>query len=175
MGLLLLVAFVGCPSAVIDNTTVDVPIDQDTGLDTHEGVVVAFPDTLQDMGAGPPVFNIGVGAKTYFPGALVDELISIYNGGDTPITVAVTYRVPGHNLREGYTNAYMVAEPWVSFSESRITIQPKETITVQMMLLMPVSATAPAQHWEYWVSIVDITQTSFVRLELNLRCLVNMR
>lgn len=108
----------------------------------------------------------------------------VRNGGNATSEFAVYYRIPD-KTREGYTSAGNTAANWLSVEyEGRPEIQAGETKPVTLSLRMPVTwksifmrwiSEAPAEQWEFWVGVMDQSQTGMVRTELCQRVLVTMR
>jgi hypothetical protein len=113
--------------------------------------------------------------SNFYPGARAEYDINVHNGNDVATRFQVICRVPDHT-GEGYVKATTeMVQDWVIIADMTPLLAPRETRDILVILTMPASAEAPAKKWEMWISVIDMSQTEFVRTELCLRWLVTMR
>lgn len=86
---------------------------------------------------------------------------------------SVDYRYPD-GLTEGYS-APVGASDWVRSKEKFITIGARETYIAKVWLHMPSDATSPGDKWEFWIGVIDKSQTGMIVTELATRVLVTMK
>lgn len=110
----------------------------------------------------------------FYPGARAEWDLLIHNGDSSKATFEVKYRYPDH-VGEGYAFPSDDVQDWVIIADSTPVLMPKETRSVLVVLAMPKGATSPAPKWEFWISVIEITQRGMVRTELASRWLVTMR
>lgn len=99
--------------------------------------------------------------------------LTIYNGNDHAAEFTVGYRIPDNTL-EGYARAGSDYAEWVWISDKRPLIQSHESYTVTIRLGMPSTGTPPADKWEFWIGVIDQSQTGDVVVELAQRWLITM-
>jgi len=110
----------------------------------------------------------------FYPGARAEYPVTIHNGGDTNASFAVRYRYPDH-VGEGYVKPIDEVQDWVLVVDTTPILAPRETMDVLITLEMPENAEVFAPQWEFWISVVEISQTGMVQTELAVRWLVTMR
>lgn len=118
----------------------------------------------------PGKVNVG----NFYPGARAEYPLSIHNGNDTATSFLVSYRYPDH-VGEEYVKPPPEAQDWIIIADATPILMPKETRDILVVLAMPKDANSPAPKWEFWISVVDTTQTGMVRTELCARWLIQMR
>lgn len=110
----------------------------------------------------------------FYPGARAEYPLTIRNGNNSTSTFEVKYRYP-NNVEEEYAFPLEEAQDWVIIADPTPVLMPKETRDILIAIEMPEGAVNPASKWEFWVSVIDTTQTGTVRTELCSRWLVTMR
>lgn len=99
--------------------------------------------------------------------------LEIYNANNGSATFSVDYRVPDW-VQEGYARPTQDVRDWVYISNKRPVIAPHSTYNVTISLGMPSYGVAPGPQWEFWIGVIDQSQTGFVQVELAARFLVTM-
>lgn len=159
-------------SPTADNTSnTDMPSNGINNNNTNGQVLPTEgqpPDDITWISPGKVVIG------TFYPGARAEYPILIHNGNDVSATFTVTYRYPG-NTAEGYAKPTEDVQDWVIIADMTPVIAPKQTEEILITLAMPDDAEVFALQWEFWISVIDTTQTGMVRTELCSRWLVNMR
>lgn len=115
-----------------------------------------------------------VNVSNFYPGARAEYPITIHNGNDFACTFNVTYRYPDH-VGEGYSKPPAEAQDWVMVVDTTPMLAPQETREVLIVLEIPEGMVVIEQEWEFWVSVMDMSQTGTVRTELCCRWLISMR
>jgi len=111
--------------------------------------------------------------NNYTPGKSAQYEIQIHNGNNASATFSVDYRVPDY-VAEGFSRPTSDTRDWVWISAKRPVIAPGETYTVTIRLGMPSTAAPPGDQWEFWIGVIDQSQTGNVQTELCTRWLVTM-
>lgn len=111
--------------------------------------------------------------NNYTLGKSVEKKIVIHNGNSVSANFSVGYRVPDSTL-EGYITIGGAAQDWVWISNKLPTIPAYGTVNVTIRLGAPSNAIIPGNKWEFWIGIIDQSQTGFIRTELCIRFLVSM-
>jgi len=127
------------------------------------------PELYDKVWISPGKVEVG----NFYPGARAEYPLTIHNGKDEPAQFSVTYRV-ADNTAEGYVTAPGGAEGWVIIADPAPVLAAKETREVLIAVVMPKGATAPPK-WEFWIAVMDVTQTGMVQTELACRWLVTMK
>lgn len=109
----------------------------------------------------------------FYPGARAEWDLLVHNGKDSAANFAITYRAPNFTEND-YAKPPAEAQEWVIITDATPVLMPKETKEILIALDMPKGATAPPK-WEFWVSIIETTQTGAIHTELCSRWLVKMR
>jgi len=89
---------------------------------------------------------------------------------------AVAYRIPGHTA-EGFVVAPDYVADWLTLAEDIAVFNPRETRDILVTITIPDdynAATIP-DSFEFWVSVIDNSQTGMVRTELCTRVFVKMQ
>lgn len=110
----------------------------------------------------------------FYPGARAEWTLLVHNGNDTTTPFAVSYRYPDH-VDEDYVKPTEEVQNWVIIADTTPVIAPRETREILVILAMPENATVFAHKWEFWISVIDMTQSGMVQTELCSRWLVTMR
>lgn len=133
--------------------------------------------TPEDDGRPPNTSNwINPGkiyVDNYEPGQTVVLELEVHNGNAQEATFSVDYRYPD-NVTEGYSLPAGVSD-WVRSKERFITIGGRETYTAKVWLHMPSDAQSPGPKWEFWIGVIDKSQTGMIVTELAARVLVTMK
>jgi hypothetical protein len=143
---------------------------------------LTFPQTTQTtakVGGTPPLTSswispAKVSVTNFHDGATAEYPVSIHNGNNVPTMFSVYYRIPDYP-RADYALATIQQQSWVLVAEQTPILAPYETRDVTITLTMPDKALAPAPHWEFWIGVMDKTQTGMVKTELCSRWEINMR
>lgn len=113
--------------------------------------------------------------ENYEPGSSKEFILEVHNGNAFSANFTVDYRHPDEPL-EGYSKAPSDARGWVWISHRRPELDPYETLMVTIRLGMPTSGgNLTASKWEFWLGVIDQSQTGLVQTELASRVLVTMR
>lgn len=110
----------------------------------------------------------------YEPGAAKELLLEVHNGNAFAANFTVDYRHPDTPL-EGYARAPSEARGWLWISHRKATLEAYETLVVTIRLGMPTSGNVTATKWEFWVGVIDQSQTGLIQTELATRVLVTMK
>lgn len=137
----------------------------------RQGSALDPPASLMDVNWISPGKVV---VANFHPGAVAHYPLSVHNGGDAVALFAVTYRHPD-NVEEGYDKPTEIVQEWVIIADESPILQPKETRDISVTLSMPEDADSFSPQWEFWVSVIDMSQKGFVRTELCCRWLVTMR
>lgn len=150
----------------------DEPASSGTPAPSNTPGSVILPDDppVDRTWVSPGKVNIG----NFHPGARAEYPVTIHNGKDTAVNFNVTYRYPDH-VATGYEKPPTEAQDWVIIADSTPLLLPKETRDVLIALVMPEEAEVTDKKWEFWVSVIDMSQKGTVRTELAVRWLVDMR
>lgn len=108
-----------------------------------------------------------------YAGAEADYPITVHNGNDYPAQLIIKYRYPDH-VGTGYSFPLGDITNWIEVSGNDVDFQPYETKDITIKLLMPEGATEPHK-WEFWISVIDNSQSGMVRTELCCRWLITMQ
>jgi len=107
-------------------------------------------------------------------GEAAEYYVQIHNSNDHDATFFVEYRYPDA-LTEGYSKPSEDTPYWLWVSDKKRPVIPAhETYTVIIRLTVPKSATVPADKWEFWIGVIDQSQTGNVITELAQRWLITM-
>jgi len=109
----------------------------------------------------------------YEPGQTVIIELEIYNANSVDATFSVDYRYPD-SLLEGYSKPAGAGD-WVRPKEKFPVIPAHETYTAKIWLHMPSDAEIPGDKWEFWIGVIDKSQTGMIITELAARVLVTMK
>lgn len=110
----------------------------------------------------------------FYPGARAEWDITIHNGEDTTTEFSVSYRVPDY-VAEGYEKAPDEVQDWVIIADPTPILAPKETRDILIVAELPEEVKDLPPKWEFWISIIDVSQKGMVQTELASRWLVVMR
>lgn len=144
------------------------PVPSDT---PDSSVVLPAEEPPEDRTwVSPGKVNIG----NFHPGARAEFPVTIHNGKDTKATFNVAYRYPDH-VATGYVKPPEQVQDWVIIADMTPVLMPKETKDVLVVLEMPEEAKVEDKKWEFWVSVIDMSQKGTVKTELCVRTLVDMR
>lgn len=130
-----------------------------------EGVLEGAPEDATWIAPG----KVFVG--NLYPGAQAEYPITIHNGNDEPTTFAISARIPDH-VDEGYVKFPASYCAWVTITASSPVLAPKETRDILVIVRMPETAYPSGEKLEVWISVIDASQTGFVRTELCSRWLI---
>lgn len=113
------------------------------------------------------------GTGVYTAGKPQDFYLKVTNKNDFAAKFSVDYRVPD-NVAGGYSRPTEQARNWIWISDKRPSIPAGETLTVTIRLSMPEPATPPGDKWEFWIGVIDQSQTGWLIVEQASRFLVTM-
>lgn len=121
-----------------------------------------------------------VGIDNFYPGARVECYtgavcaLNVHNGNDYTANFLISYRYPDH-VEIGYVKPTNEVQDWIVIVDPTPVLAPYETRVIPVILEMPTYAEAPGDKWEFWISVMDKTQTGMVQTELCTRWLITMR
>lgn len=113
------------------------------------------------------------GSGTYQAGESREYQLIVTNLNAFAANFSVDYRVPD-NVVEGYSRPTSEVRDWVWISSRTPEIPAGETMAITIRLGMPSYATPPGDKWEFWIGVIDKSQTGWIRTELANRWLVTM-
>lgn len=108
----------------------------------------------------------------YEAGRTVELEIQVHNGNAAPAKFSVDFRFPD-KLTEGYVKP-TGASDWVRIKEKFPTIGAHETYIATFYLYMPSGTVPPGDKWEFWIGVIDQSQTGMIVTELCTRVMVTM-
>jgi len=116
-----------------------------------------------------------VNVANFHPGATAQYPITIHNGNSVTISYKIVARVPD-NVTEEWTKATeKIVQDWVIVADPTPVLMPYETRDIMVTLNMPKNTVSPALKWEFWVSVMDATQSGMIKTEMCCRWLIDMR
>lgn len=115
-----------------------------------------------------------VKVANFYPGARAEYPLLVHNGNDTTASFTVYYRYPDH-VDSDYVKPSEEVQDWVIVADPTPVLMPRETREILIILDMPSNAEVFASNWEFWIGVMDTTQTGMVKTELCCRWLVSMR
>lgn len=118
--------------------------------------------------------HIKDGKGAYQAGESREYQLMVTNKNDHAANFSVDYRVPD-NVVDGYSRPTSEVRDWVWISNRKPTIPAGETMAITIRLGMPSSATPPGDKWEFWIGVIDKSQTGWLVVELANRWLVTMK
>lgn len=110
----------------------------------------------------------------FHAGARAEWILSVHNGSDYDAEFSVFYREAGHTGEE-YVKAPAIVQEWVIVADPTPVIAPKATEDIMIALVMPEGALEMPPKFEFWVAVIDTSQTGMIRTALSSRWLVDMR
>ena len=142
---------------------------------TPEAIEKATIETEQEPPADRTWLSPGkVLISNYYPGARAEYSITVHNGKTEPAKFSVTFREPSYTAN-GYATPPKEAQDWVIIADATPVLAPRETKDVLVVLAMPDNVTDYPAKWEFWISVIDNSQTGRMQSELCSRWLVSMR
>lgn len=163
---------VGCAESPIPPISVPItPVaPEPTEPSSIPSPIVLHKEPPEDMTwISPGKVNVG----NFYPGARAEWDLLVHNGKDSVATFKVKYREPNYVDRD-YTRAPAEARDWVIIVDATPAIMPRETKEILIALDMPEEAMAPPK-WEFWISVMETTQTGSIHTELCSRWQISMR
>lgn len=119
--------------------------------------------------------------SNYIVGHPVTYEISIHNGGDSTAEFSIDYRYPD-GLTEGYSKPPTDVPIWLYMHSGDlkgrrlfVPVEAGATRVISITLSVPESAELEADKWEFWIGVIDKSQTGMVITELATRVLVTMK
>lgn len=107
-----------------------------------------------------------------FPGARAEYLLTVHNGNDVETPFALTVIKP-HYVAEGYQPMPEEYYSWITISDAKPVIAPKQSMDILIVVVMPDDVSYPGQKIEFWISVIDQGQSEMIRTELVSRCLIS--
>lgn len=155
------IVMIGCSSQTINPPT-RTPISSPTSEYLNEP-----PSNVTWISPG----KVEVG--NFYPGATAEWPIRVHNGNDEETEFTIKYRYPDH-VGDGFVFPTDEVEDWITIETDSLTFNPHETKDILVVLHMPSNADTPGDKWEFWISIIDASQSGFVKTELCVRWLITM-
>lgn len=115
-----------------------------------------------------------INISNYYPGATAECWLTVHNGNYKAANFNIEYRDPSYTA-EGYDKITTMAEDWVIIAGPSPVLEPYETRDILISLKVPSSLTNLPKKWEYWISVMDNSQSGTVITELCSRWLISMR
>jgi hypothetical protein len=173
---LLMVMVTGCVAAPVTPVTFPVTPTTQTVSDYS---ITAQPPTTPVLTNEPPKNRTWlspgkVDISNYYAGATAEWYIQVHNGKPVPTKFSVTYRYPDYTAT-GYDKPVSAAQDWVIISDATPVLAAYETRDILVTLNMPANVKNTPAKWEYWISVMDKSQTGNVATELCSRWLIVMR
>jgi len=157
------------PGKHIIETGKPIPKDRPTGI-SPDKVVIGNIETKTIAEAVEVTLD-----KRYYPGYRpIVVPLQIHNGEGEERLFSVRFKVPD-TPKEGFAKAPEYAKDWVQISDEKIKVGTQETKEVYITFQMPKGAEIFASHWEFWIHVKDISQTTQVQTAYNIRWLIEMR
>lgn len=136
-------------------------------------------NTALDLDNAPPenvtwISPGKVNVSNFYPGARAEYPVTIHNGNDYATSFSVSYRYPD-NTATGYSKPSDEVQGWVIIADATPVLAPYETRDILVVLAMPEDAEVFAPKFEFWVAVMDMSQSGTVKSEMAVRWLVDMR
>jgi hypothetical protein len=106
------------------------------------------------------------------PGSSVKQNVRIHNGNETATEFLVYYRTPDY-VEASFVTAPADARNWLTIGEEILSLAPRQTKEIQVVLNLPEDAQIP-ERWEFWIAVKE-NNGSQVVAELASRWLITMR
>lgn len=164
--------------AIIAGVAVINLVGPNEALPSSENPTPSQNSTSNTTNATPPETSTWISpgkvyVDNYVASTSVEYELQVHNGNPHEATFTVDYRVPD-NVMEGYERPTSEVRDWVRFSEKRPLLQPYETRIVTIRLAVPSTAVVPGDKWEFWIGVMDQSQTGNIWTELCQRWLITM-
>lgn len=183
---------IGCSSSDSNNNPTVTPISSviATVTPTPIPTLSGPPNTVSWISPGKVLIG------NFYPGATVEYSMTVHNGNDYVATFIIKARYPdntGSNIKRPVANdidalncgncfVFSNLSDCVTFGvghdaeigTEEIALSAYETRDVDISFTLPVSEVVPS-NWEFWISVIDSSQSGFVHTELCSRWIVTMR
>jgi hypothetical protein len=100
--------------------------------------------------------------------------LQIHNGGNQTAIFSVDYRHPDW-VEAGYAKLPSDIRQWIYIEEKKPSIASGETLNVLISLYVPLGANITGGKFEFWIGVIDQSQTGMIITELAQRWLVTMK
>jgi len=107
-----------------------------------------------------------------YKGSQAEYTMRIHNGNPNIAVFRISVRQPDGN---GFNKLPSECLNWVSMPLYVIVLQPKETYELPVTVKMLTDAGMKGKDYEFWVSVIDGSQTGMVQSELCSRWLISTR
>jgi hypothetical protein len=128
---------------------------------------------VETVGGPPGITPAKVFVNELTPGIEATYILTICNNSHDATTFSVGYRYPDF-VADGYAKPSSDVPGWIHISETLPTVPAHSTKNIEITLLVPSNATAPGKLWEFWIGVIDQSQTGMVQVELCQRWQVTM-
>jgi len=129
------------------------------------------PETSNWIGPGKVLI------ENYTIGTAVDYQLEVHNGNNQPAEFSVAYRHPDQ-VEEGYTRLPSDIQQYIWIDERRPVLEANETRLITIRLSLPIGFEFPEEgftgKFEFWIGVIDRSQTGNIITELAQRWLVTM-
>lgn len=112
--------------------------------------------------------------NNYSPGHSAEWTLEVHNGNNASANFSIGYRVPDF-VSEGYSRPTEDVYRWIWISNKKPLIGAYQTYNVTISLGMPSTAVPPGEKWEFWIGVIDQSQTGNIQTELGQRWLITMK
>ena len=129
--------------------------------------------TLQEPPRNVNWINPGkIIVDNFYAGATAEYNISVHNGNNYPAQFIIKYRYPDH-VGEGYDFPPENMSDWVTVIGNDVEFKAYETKDIIISITIPENVVLEDK-WEFWVSVIDDSQSGMVKTELCTRWLITM-
>lgn len=129
-----------------------------------------FSGASQATGIGPGKIRV----ENYRLGDSFSKSLLVYNGHDVRTSFTIKYRYPDW-VGDGFSMPSPETPKWVTIYTDVVTLDPHEGISLPITLLVPRGATVPSDKWEFWIAVIDQSQSGNIVAELAQRWIVTMK
>lgn len=164
--------------AVADEDTLEQSdlVEEEVGEKEQPVAATSFKGFMSDV-EPPKNINWITPAKVeignFYAGARAECPLYVHNGNNDDREFSVKTRLPDH-CWEGFVDAPLGYESWVTVEASGFVLAPHETKEVLIVLEPPRDAVMPDKKWEFWIVVAEAKREMFA-VELACRWLVTMR
>lgn len=175
----IMVLLVGCvqtpsatPSIPFETRPVAAPTD---ASQTPEAIKAVTSETMKPPPDDRTWLSPGiVQISNYYPGAIAEYNVTVHNGNSLPATFVIAYREPSY-VAKGYVKAPAEAQNWVIVADGTPVFSPRETKDILVTLAMPGGVINCPTKWEFWISVMEKSQSGMITTEIISRWCVQMR
>ena len=100
--------------------------------------------------------------------------LQIHNGGNQTAVFSVDYRHPD-GVEAGYARLSSDTRNWIYIEDKRPSISSGETRSITISLYVPLGSNITGGKFEFWIGVIDQSQTGMIITELAQRWLVTMK